>query len=154
MTYCTKCGNAVPDEFAFCPNCGEKRFTEPVAAAPVNTTPARPRVSGRDRGFAIASLAVGIEGMIMGIVFGFFSLFTVFFASFDVSDFFTDFFGMYFTIFLGVSLASGIVAFILGRKPLAEHPDLRLAQLGKSFGLASIIISAVSMLLNFLCMAL
>lgn len=150
MTYCTKCGNAVPDEFAFCPNCGEKRFTAPIAAAPMNAAPVQPRVSGRARGFAIASLAVGIEGMVVSILFGFYSLLALLFASLDEIDFFGKFMGMYMIIFLGTSLASGIVASILSRKALAEHPTLRLAQLGKNFGLVATIISGVSILISLL----
>ena len=154
MTYCTKCGNAVPEEFAFCPLCGEKRFTEPVAVTPINTLPVQPRISGKSRGFAIASMAVGIEGMIVGIIFGIYSLFALLLASIDDASFIGTVLGVYMIIFSGISLASGIVASILSRKALAECPDLRLAQLGKGFGLAATIISGASILISLLVITL
>ena len=154
MTYCTKCGNAVPDDFSFCPNCGEKRFSEPLSPAPIPAAPVQPRISGRTRGFAIASMAVGIEGMITSIIFGLYSLLMLLIASLDETDIFGNFLGLYMIVFLGVSLASGIVASILSRKALAEHPTLRLAQLGKGFGLAATIISGAFMLIALLMIAI
>ena len=155
MTFCVNCGREIPDDYSFCPNCGARRFQEPDQAAPVMQpvayqTPASPKTTGRVRGLGIASMAVGIEGMAVGIIFSIYALMGLM-ASLAIDEVFVgEVFGAVAMIFSFIGLASGIVASILSRKALAEKPDFRFAVLGKGFGLAATIVSGAAILIGLL----
>ena len=153
MMYCVNCGREIPDDYAFCPNCGARRFQEtaqPAVAQPVMAQPATPKTTGRVRGLGIASMAVGIEGVVVGIFFSLYALLGLL-ASLTADDIpVGEIFGMFATIFSLIGLASGIVASILSRKALAEKPDFRFAVLGKGFGLAATIVSGAAILIGLM----
>lgn len=153
MTFCVNCGREIPDDYSFCPNCGTRRFVEPEQpAAP--QAPAMPKTTGRVRGFGIASMAVGIEGMVLGIFFSFYALMGLM-ASLATDDVpVGEVFGAVAMIFSLIGLASGIVASILSRKALAEKPDFRFAVLGKGFGLAATIVSGAAIFIGLLALVL
>ncbi|MBQ8586468.1 MAG: zinc ribbon domain-containing protein [Oscillospiraceae bacterium] len=170
MTFCVNCGREIPETYAFCPNCGAKRFQEPVQAEPAvqqppvaTAQPAPARISGRGRGFGIASMAVGIEGMGVSIVFSLYALLGALMSSIAGSFsrigrneglvFFKAMGGMG-MIFSLISLASGIVGMILAGKSLAEKSGYRFASLGKKFSLVALIISGVNILVGLIAMAL
>ena len=159
MFYCVNCGREIPESYAFCPNCGAKRYEEPVqasvAAQPVvQEQPATPKTTGRVRGLGIASMAVGIEGLIVAVLASIYGFFGLMFAAMADMLHGGAAFGI-FSLILGlVGLASGIVASILSRKALAENPDFRFAVLGKGFGLAAAIASGAAILIGLLAIAL
>lgn len=153
MTFCVNCGREIPDDYAFCPNCGAKRFQEtaqPAAAQPVMSQPATPKTTGRVRGLGIASMAVGIEGMVVGIFFSFYALMGLMASLLTDEVPVGEVFGVFAMVFSLIGLASGIVASILSRKALAEKPDFRFAVLGKGFGLAATIVSGVAILIGLM----
>lgn len=162
MFYCMKCGKAIPDDYSFCPVCGERRYGAPEQPAPdctaaipaVPAQPPQPKVSGRARGLGIASMAVGIEGMAVSIVFAIYGLFALLLSSLDGPEFVGAFFGGFSLIFSLIALASGIVALILSIKSLAEAPKLRFASLGKSFGMAATIVAGVSLLIELIAIVM
>lgn len=157
MTFCVNCGREIPDDYAFCPNCGARRFQEPDQAVPAEQpvayrTPASPKTTGRVRGLGIASMAVGIEGMVLGIFFSFYALMGLM-ASLATDDVpVGEVFGAVAMIFSLIGLASGIVASILSRKALAEKPDFRFGVLGKGFGLAATIVSGAAIFIGLLAL--
>ena len=63
MAFCRQCGTEIPNEAAFCNNCG----------APVNAVPpliyVKPKVPGR--GFGISSMVLGIIGLVYSFAFAF-----------------------------------------------------------------------------------
>ena len=159
MTFCVNCGREIPDDYSFCPNCGARRFQEPDQAVPAvqqppvaTAQPAPARISGRGRGFGIASMAVGIEGMVVGIFFSLYALMGLMASLLTDEVPVGEVFGVFAMVFSLIGLASGIVASILSRKALAEKPDFRFGVLGKGFGLAATIVSGAAIFIGLLAL--
>ncbi len=68
--FCRDCGKTIPDDSAFCPECGAKLATAPAGEfAAVAAAPAAPVSSGMNIGIIVASLFIPIVGLIMGFIY-------------------------------------------------------------------------------------
>lgn len=152
MFYCMKCGKAIPDDYAFCPVCGEKRFQEPVQAAV--TQAGSGKMDGRSRGFGIAAMAVGIEGFIVSVLVSVYALLAFMAAMLEDSGMVGTVFGAMSIWMAIISLISGIVALILSGKALRCQPSYKLARLGRTFGLIATILSGTGILIGLLAVGL
>ncbi|MFN2613221.1 MAG: DUF4190 domain-containing protein [Actinomycetota bacterium] len=60
MAYCANCGQQISDQAVFCPNCGQGTASSPL----------RSSGGGRTEGLAIASLVLGIVGLVVCPIVG------------------------------------------------------------------------------------
>lgn len=73
--FCRDCGKTIPDDSAFCPECGAKLAAAPAGglafggAAALADAPAAPVSSGMNIGVIVASLFIPIVGLIMGFIY-------------------------------------------------------------------------------------
>jgi hypothetical protein len=73
--FCRDCGKTIPDDSAFCPECGAKLAAVPAGglayggAAAVADAPAAAVSSGLNIGIIAASLFIPIVGLIMGFIY-------------------------------------------------------------------------------------
>jgi hypothetical protein len=78
--YCKDCGEQIPDDSVFCPECGAKLTVAPAAAAPPSAStppPASPTAGAASQdvgqglfiGLILASLFIPLIGIIMGVIY-------------------------------------------------------------------------------------
>ena len=135
MKHCVNCGAELQDEAVFCTSCGSQADSVQDAApqpepAPEYTyqQPQQVVSAAEPKGKAIATLILGIASLVCA-VFGW-------------------------TITCGIiAVICGIVGLILGKKAVAEAPNVKMGKTGKTLALIGLILGAILLVVGIIVVA-
>ena len=160
MPFCSNCGKAIADNVSFCPNCGASQAPQaaevPVPVQPVvPAVPTEPvqKVTGGIRGKSIASTVLGGTGLLFGGLAWFFILIQLLFsasASYREGVMFTWMMYIYILIYGLIGLGCSIAGKILADKSLAQLNDYKVAKIGRTLSVISLLVNVSAMALGLL----
>lgn len=147
MSFCTKCGNQLEPGVRFCVRCGAP-VSDQAEPAPrpdySRAVAAKPVVSAKTKALGFVGMGLGIGGLIFAVLG---ILYTITFLSLEPAA------GFGASVGFGVfSLPCGIVGKVLCGRSMEAGNESAACSVGGKLALASLIVSAVMLLLGFIAL--